>query len=94
MIYIVVEALGVQASRDATSSRQYIGSSAAFFGLFAAAVWKERGFDRDIHIIRGVAMNWWANLGHIFLSASSLRTVIQPDSVADTRINRFAGPLS
>ena len=80
LLHIMFGVLGVQASRNAESSYQYMGFCTAFFGLFSAAVWKEVKFDRDIHIIGGVAMNWWANLGHILLSAFSFLTVIQSDS--------------
>lgn len=80
LLHVLFGALGVKASRDATSARQYMGFGAVLFGLFAAVGWRKFGFERGVHMIGGLAVDGWGNLGHTLISAFSLITVIQSDS--------------
>lgn len=79
LLHVLFGALGVEASRDAASARQYMGFGAAFFGLFAAVGWRKFGFERGVHMIGGLAVDGWGNFGHALLSTFSLITVLRSD---------------
>lgn len=80
LLHVLFGVLGVKASRDAGSARRYTEFSAAFFGLFAAVGWRKFGFERGVHMIWGLAVDGWGNLGHVLISIVNLITAIESDS--------------
>lgn len=80
VLHVLFGGLGLQASQDAASARRYLEFGAIFFGAFAAIGWRQFGLERGIHMIAGLAVDRWGNIGHILISAFSLLTVIQSDS--------------
>lgn len=80
LLHVLFGVLSLRASRGAESARKYMELSAIFFGAFAVIGWQRFGFERDIHMIAGLAVNGWENLTHILFFTFSLLTVIQSDS--------------
>ena len=82
LLHVLFGVLGIRASRDAESARRYMGLNAAFFGALAAVGWRRFGFERGIHMMGGLAMDGWGNLGHLVISAFGLLAVLRSDSEA------------
>ena len=82
LLHVLFGVLGVRASRNAESARQYMGLNAVFFAALAAVGWRRFGFERGIHMMGGFAMDGWGNLGHSVISAFSFFAVIRSDSEA------------
>lgn len=79
-LHLLFGVLGVAASRDAESSRRYVGLSALLFGALAAVGIGRFGFERGVHEIAGLAVGGWGNFGHAVLSAFSLTTLVESES--------------
>ena len=82
LLHVLFGVLGVRASRDAESARRYMELNAVFFAALAAVGWRRFGFERGVHMMGGLAMDGWGNLGHSVISAFSLLTMIRSDSKA------------
>ena len=82
LLHVLFGVLGVRASRDAESARRYMGLNAVFFAALAAVGWRRFGFERGIHMMGGLAMDGWGNLGHGIISAFGLLALIRSDSEA------------
>lgn len=82
LLHVLFGGLGLLASRDAELAHKHMKLNAAFFGTFAAVGLRRFGFERGVHMIAGLAVDGWGNLGHAVVSAFSLRTVLRygPDA--------------
>ena len=82
LLHVLFGVLGVRASRDAELARRYMGLNTTFFAALAAVGWRRFGFERGIHVMGGLAMDGWGNVGHAVISAFGLFAVIRSDSEA------------
>lgn len=80
LLHVLFGVLGVRASWDAESAHRYMGFNAVFFAVLAAVGWHRIGFKQGIHMMGGLAMDGWGNLGHSVISALGFLAVIRSDS--------------
>jgi hypothetical protein len=74
-VHVIYGALGLVACRSEASSRSYMGLGSVLFAGLAAMGWRAFGFERGVHMVRGMAVDGWGNLAHALLSLFGLRYV-------------------
>lgn len=77
MVHLLLGTVGLVASRDATSARRYMCVGTLLFGTLAAVGWRRFGFESGIHMIAGIAVDRWGNIGHTLLSGMGLFAVLK-----------------
>lgn len=80
LLHVFNGLLGLRASRDRSSARQYLKRSGAFWTTFAVVGWRAFGFEPGIHMLAGLAVDRWGNLGHTVLSGVCLSTLLRTRS--------------
>lgn len=77
LLHILYGTLSVRAGRDAESARRFAGVGGVFFAALAAVGWRRFGFERGVHVVAGLAVDGWGNLGHALIAAFNFRTVLR-----------------
>jgi hypothetical protein len=84
-IHALYGALGLAMGRDEKSARRYMGLGALLFGVLSAAGWRSFAFEPGLHVMRGIAMDRWANVAHGVLAGICLSYTGRSDSDSDSK---------
>lgn len=84
LVHVIYGLLGLAFVRDTASARRFMGSSALFWGAMAAMGWRAFGLERGVHMVMGLAIDGWANVGHALFSVFGLTYTIWPQTEEDT----------
>lgn len=80
VLHVLNGSVGVLAGRGHGTARRYLQFSGAFWGTFAAVGWRSFGFERGVHMIAGLAVDRWGNLGHALLSGACFAVLRRSES--------------
>lgn len=64
LLHALYGMLCFKVGKQPCSSRVFMGLSAMFWGAMAAMGWRATGVDREIHLVKGLALDVGANVVH------------------------------
>lgn len=84
LVHVVYGILGLVFVRDSASARRFMGFSAVFWGAMTAMGWRAFGLERGVHVVMGLAIDGWANVGHALFAVLGVTYTVRPQTDGET----------